>query len=234
MRSSHYSHLVDKRIMEAVLRSRIEEAEALSNEPQAERPIITFSRESWALGDEVLEALMHLLPDNWKSWDKEILNTIATQAGERVDDVFRVDETSSSQISSTMRHLMGIGDMDPLKYRKYLMRTIRVIANEGYSVIVGRGANFVLPNSLNVRIVSRFESRVQRCVSMTSVSERQASRQISERDRLREGFIKRIYHRDIHDVNAYDVIYSTDHLEPDTIAVSIRDMASHLWGVLKP
>lgn len=229
MRSPDYSALVDNRIMEAILRSRIEDVGSSSEDQSIEHAVITFSRESWALGDEVLQALMTLLPKTWKSWDKEILNSIAAHAGERVSDVSRVDEFHDSQISSTMRNLMGIGDMDPLKYKKYLMRVIRVIAKEGKSVIVGRGANFILPDSLNVRIVSHFENRIQRCVNLTDIPERQARKQISEKDKLRATFIHRIYDRDINEANAYDAIYCTDHLSPEQIARSIYQLARQLW-----
>ncbi len=229
MPSTDYSKLVDQQIMEAVLRSRIEEAGSSVEQGDVEKAVITFSRESWALGDEVLQLLMTLLPATWKSWDKEILNWIALHAGERLSDVSRIDESHDSQISSTMRNLMGIGDMEPLKYKKYLMRVVRVIAKEGRAVIVGRGANFVLPNSLNVRIVSQLENRVQRCVSLTGMPEKQARKQITEKDKLRSHFIHRIYDREINDTNAYDVVYSTDHLTPEQIAMSIYQLAEKLW-----
>ncbi len=229
MRSTDYSDLVDKQMMEAILRSRIEEAGSSEEHKEVEKAVITFSRESWALGDEVLQLLMTMLPATWKYWDKEILNWIAVHAGEKVSDVSRIDDAHDSQISSTMRHLMGIGDMEPLKYKKYLMRAIRVIAKEGKSVIVGRGANLVLPLSLNVRIVSQYENRVQRCVSGSGITEKEARKQISEKDKLRECFIHRIYNRDIHDVNTYDVLFCTDHLAPEQVARSIYELAVQLW-----
>ena len=50
-------------------------------------------------------------------------------------------------------------------YIRHLTKAVAVIAKLGNAIILGRGANFLLPEALNVRIDASDEHRIQNMMS---------------------------------------------------------------------
>jgi len=74
---------------------------------------------------------------------------------------------------------------------------------------MGRGANFLFPNALKVRIVSRMEDRVQAMVKYEHISAREAKKQIEASDKERTEFTQALFQHDPRKAHHYDVIIRT-------------------------
>ena len=94
------------------------------------------------------------------------------------------------------------------------MKVIHVIGKHGRAVIVGRGANFILPlqERFSVRVVAPLEVRVQNVTREYSVSENDAKRRILRRESRRRAFVRQSFHEDIADPLNYDLSLNTGKL----------------------
>jgi cytidylate kinase len=85
----------------------------------------------------------------------------------------------------------------------------------GRAVIVGRGANFILPpeKRFAIRIIAPEEIRVKNVAFRFGVSLAEAKKRIKNRETKRKTFIKNTFHKDITDVGFYDLILNTARLD---------------------
>jgi cytidylate kinase len=123
-------------------------------------PVITISREFGAKGAALAGVLNQKI--DFKIWDKEILQAIATELGSDQKLLETLDERRQKAVEDTVA-----GFMDHIytnvSYLKSLIRVVKTIEEHGKSIIVGRGANYICqhPNSLHIRVVSPFKKRVE-------------------------------------------------------------------------
>ena len=91
------------------------------------------------------------------------------------------------------------------------MKIVHVIGKHGRAVIVGRGANFILPpqERFSVRVVAPFKVRLQNVAREHGVSENDAKRRILRRESRRGAFVRRSFHEDIADPHNYDMVLNT-------------------------
>jgi cytidylate kinase len=85
----------------------------------------------------------------------------------------------------------------------------------GRAVIVGRGANFILPpeKRFAIRVIAPEEIRVKNVAFRFGVSLAEAKKRIKNRETKRKTFIKNTFHKDISDVGFYDLILNTARLD---------------------
>ena len=97
------------------------------------------------------------------------------------------------------------------KFVSHLKRVVAAVAREGKAVIVGRGAQFLLPRSrvLAVRITAPIEVRVERIMVGKGMTNRDARQFVLETDQGRCEFVKRFFHHDVDDPRLYDLIIDT-------------------------
>jgi cytidylate kinase len=103
------------------------------------------------------------------------------------------------------------------------MRVIGAIGRHGKAIIVGRGANFVLPpeNRFRVRIIAPLELRVNRVAETYGVSKKEAKRHVLRTESDRRAFVRKYFHSDIGDPANYDVIFNTGTLSVESAAAAI-------------
>ncbi len=106
----------------------------------------------------------------------------------------------------------------PDQYLKQLMKVIATIGEHGRAVIVGRGANFILPSEtcFQIRVVSPRPIRVRRVVQEFDTSEEEAHRRVLRTESDRRAFIRKYFNADIADPVNYDFVINTG-------SVSIND-----------
>ncbi|MBC8228994.1 cytidylate kinase family protein, partial [bacterium] len=81
---------------------------------------------------------------------------------------------------------------------------------QGNAIIVGRGANFILPEALNVRIIASFDYRIETLMKRYDISQQEAENRIVRSDQEREEFINTVFGADIDDIALYDLIIRMD------------------------
>ena len=96
-------------------------------------------------------------------------------------------------------------------YMEHLLRVVSTIGKHGRAVIVGRGANFILPpeERFSVRVVAPLEIRIQNIARHYETTEKNAMRRVIRRESRRRAFIRQSFHADISDPHHYDLTINT-------------------------
>jgi cytidylate kinase len=99
-------------------------------------------------------------------------------------------------------------------YLDHLARLVQAIGRAGHSVIVGRGANFLLPReeTLSIRIIAPIKARAARLAERMGVSVRTARRAALDLDRRRKHFEWTMYRADSTDPHNYDLVLDSNSL----------------------
>jgi cytidylate kinase len=179
---------------------------------------ITFSREAGAGASLVAAAVGRKL--GWEVLDKNLLDQVADRFRLPRPMLELVDETNSSWVYDVVGVFLDPKIVPHEKYLAHLSRVIRAAARRGKVVLVGRGAQFLLPREegLAVRIVASMKYRLARIVRRLGCDEAKARHYLHEVDRGRKEFVEKFFHRDITDPELYDLVLRVDHLGPATAA----------------
>jgi CMP/dCMP kinase len=165
---------------------------------------ITIEREYGAGGGAIAKKLAARL--GWKLWDQELTCEIARVA--KVDQavVERMDERCDSLFYRLMKVFMrgsmeqslpvhGMGHFDADSMVEFMQRVISGAASEGNSVIVGRGAPFLLrgrPDTFHVFVYAPLQEKVRR-LREAGKSEDEALEEIENVDRQRVIFVRKYF-----------------------------------------
>jgi cytidylate kinase len=176
---------------------------------------ISFAREYGSGGLELSKRVAEKL--GWQHFDHEVVEAIAGEAKTREDLVALFDESVRSELETYVKNLFTAQTWDSTHYIFHLVQVLNAIARHGNAVIIGHGANFVLPpqNGLRVRVVAPMPVCVRNYMQVSSVAEAEAVREITRRNSDYAAFIRRHFHRDIADPLAYDLILNSEHLDLD-------------------
>ncbi len=165
---------------------------------------ITVEREYGAGGGAIAKKLAERL--GWKLWDQALTCEIARVA--RVDQavVERMDERCDSLFYRLMKVFMrgsmeqslpvrGMDHFDADSMVEFMQRVISGAASEGNSVIVGRGAPFLLrgrPDTFHVFVYAPLEEKIRR-LRQAGKSEDEAVDEIANVDRQRVIFVRKYF-----------------------------------------
>lgn len=192
-------------------------------------PVITISRQMGSGGRIVSELVRKKLGEPWKIWDKEIIDAIAKKAKIRKELVEEADERVVSTVRGYVADLLGEEFMSLPTYHRYLVESLADIGGIGYAIIMGRGGNFILKDSLNVRLVRPLEERIKHEMNQEEVTREVAGRWISASDTLRAQFIRDLYGKEIGDPAHYDLVINTNQVSLEAAAELIVLAAKRKW-----
>jgi cytidylate kinase len=189
-------------------------AEAL--EPVARFQNIFISREAGAGGGTIARLVGTRL--NWKVYDHELLEAIAQGMHVPVDEARIYDELSPSVIQDWLLPLREEHYAPQEAYLDHLSKLVESIGRAGQSIIVGRGAGFLLPRetTLLVRVIAPLKARAQRLSDRMGVSHRTARRAARDLDSRSLKFARTMYRVDASDPHHYDLV-----LDSHTLGLSI-------------
>jgi cytidylate kinase len=177
--------------------------------PKKLGPYISISRELGSGGAEISRLLAEKL--GWLHYDREIIEAIASKSHVREELVARFDEHIQNELDTYLQNLLTRQLLDNTHYLHHLTRVLVGIAQYGNAVILGRGANFILPpeNGLRIRVVAPLDSRKQRLMQMHGYDEKQALHEIAQRDKERNEFFSHHFRCKPNEPCAYDVVINT-------------------------
>jgi cytidylate kinase len=147
-----------------------------------------------------------------------------------------VDETEPSWAYDVLGAWLDPAIVPHERYVVHLCRVILAAARRGNVVLVGRGANLLLPRDrgLAVRIVASEKYRLRRVMERDGFREAQARRYIAETDRARRDFVIRFFHHDISDPHLFDLVIQVDRLGLAAAAEAIIAAYRHWNAVRSP
>ncbi len=172
-------------------------------------PLITISRERGSGGRPIAYLLAKKLGKPWQVYHKDIVEEIAHETSLDPDLVKQFDESKTSIIKELLDNIFGKNMLTMNSYYKHLLHVLATIGSKGHAVVVGRGANFLFPNALKVRIVSDMPSRIQAMMKYEHISAKEAKKQIEDSDRDRNEFTQTLFQHDQRKAHHYDVVIRT-------------------------
>jgi cytidylate kinase len=206
------------RSMERLIEDQMHRWQLMQTEQKVERkvmPIITISREPGSGGRIVAQKLAAIL--NVEVFHQEVLHEMAKRAEVSEQMLATMDEKGLSILEDWISSLVYDRHMWPDEYLKHLMNVIGTIGKHGRAVVVGRGANFILPpeQRLRVRITAPRKFRIQNVAREFNLARGEAKRRVIQTESDRKAFIRKYFNSDIADPDNYDLVINTETLSLD-------------------
>jgi cytidylate kinase len=182
---------------------------------------VCISREAGAGGGTLARLVGQQL--GWKVYDHELLEAIAQRMEVSVDEVRTFDELAPSVVQDWILPLREEHYAPQEAYLDHLAKLVEAIGRAGESVIVGRGAHFLLPRdeTLAIRIIAPLKARAVRLSQRMGVSVRTARRAARDLDRRRLQFDRTMHRADSSDPHNYDMVLESNSLGLEVAAAVI-------------
>ncbi|HEY3297037.1 MAG TPA: cytidylate kinase-like family protein [Armatimonadota bacterium] len=188
---------IDELINQQVMKSEVAAHKAREAGLPPVKPVITISRSMGSGARIIAQKLSQDL--GWSLWDKELLDAMADEASVSRKVVEEFDERSISDVNILIRDILGEHEMGGFLYPRHLIRAVLGIARLGNAIILGRGANFILPRALNVRIDAPEALRVQNMITYENLTKEQAIEKLHRSDKERAQFLKKVFGKEVSD-----------------------------------
>ena len=195
--------------------------------PKTELPVITVSREPGSGGKLVAAGVADRL--GFDLFHQEVIHEMAQSAQVETRLLETLDEKGLSVLEDWISSLIQERHLWPDEYLQHLMKVVATIGKHGRAVIVGRGANFILPpgKRLRVRVVARRENRIENVAREFGVSIETAQKRIIKTESDRRAFIRKYFYANIADPLNYDLIINTS-------TSSLEAAVAAICGFLQP
>jgi cytidylate kinase len=186
------------------------------------RPVITISRlpgcGAWNIAKQISADL------EIDFFDQAIVDEIAKNADVSRRVVETVDEQDNSIVLDWLSVLTTERHFWPNEYLDQLTRLIGTIGAHGHAVILGRGASYILPREicLRVLVVAPLELRIRNVKDTYGVSEKVARQNVMNRESDRVAFIRRYFHTDMLAPDNYDMVFNMEMNEQDTVVEMVK------------
>lgn len=169
-------------------------------------PYVTISREAESGGAEIARRLGERL--GWSVLDRELVNELAQRLELEPHLLELMDETRVGWFSETLLNLFNSRLVLQGSYVSMLSRVIALAAFDGRVIIVGRGANLVLPpdDGLRVRVVAPHALRLAALADRQGLDRKAAGVRLDDVDDSRADFVRRQFHADLRDATLYDLV----------------------------
>jgi len=171
--------------------------------------VITLSREPGSGGNLVACGLSEKL--GMDLFHQEVIHEMAASANVSARFVQTLDEKAMNVLDEWINSLVDDRHLWPDQYLQHLMKVIGTIGEHGSAVMVGRGANFIVPpeKRLRVRVVAPMAFRIKNVAREYDVSAKTARLRIIRTESDRRAFIRKYFNADIDNLSNYDLIVNT-------------------------
>lgn len=211
--------------IEQLINKQVQRWEVLKKESKKEGyvPVIAISREPGSGGSIVGQKIAEL--EELDFFHREIIIKMAENA--KISNMLleTLDEKGLTLIEEWISSLVNKKHLWPDKFLQHLMEVVGTIGRHGKAVIVGRGANFILPSerTLKVRIIAPLEFRIKNVVKQFGISLDDARKRVIRRESDRRAFVRKYFHSDISSPLNYDLIINTGLLTLEGAIRTIRE-----------
>jgi cytidylate kinase len=176
---------------------------------QAKLPVITVAMEPGSGGSIIAEKIADQLGFDY--FHRDIVQQISKTAKIRSTVVNSLEKERLSGVKDFISSLMEDQYIHPDTYLKHLLVVISTIGKHGRAVIVGRGANFILPTEdiFAVRVICPLEKRIREVALAHRVTTEEAKRRVIRRESRRKAFVRHSFNADISNPIHYDLTINT-------------------------
>jgi cytidylate kinase len=177
--------------------------------------IVTLEREYGSGGANIAKTLAARL--GWKVWDEELTAEIARVA--------KVYARGSYERTLPLEGESQMFDADRMV--AVLHKVVEDVASRGKSVIVGRGAPYILrnrPDAFHVFIYAPVEEKIRRIMSLGK-SEKEAAQLVEEVDSERAAFIRHYFGKDWPLRSLYNLMINSKFGDEHTVETIAQEIA---------
>ncbi len=204
--------------------------------------LITISRERGSGGRSVATRLASQL--GMQCYGKEIIYDIAQSAGVAAESVEKYDQEHynkwnlivdslriSSHFSPDYGFSFNLANIEPEifftedKYLKTTQEILRGLASRSGVILLGRGSQVIFrerQDALHIRLVAPLPLRIQRTAQLLNISEKDASRNVTELDKSRASYLKDFYSADVNDATLHHLTINTGVFDYDQTCELIK------------
>lgn len=203
------------------------------------KPAITISRMCGSGGRTVASKLVEDMKDytpagcQWAVFDRKLIEKVLEdhQLSKRIAEF--LPEDHKPFLTDTLEELLGLHPPTEIIV-KQTAETIWSLAEMGYVILVGRGANVItqkLPNVFHVRLVGSLEKRIER-VQEAYELDRLAAREFIQKQEIgKRRYLKEHFGKDIDDPLLYHLVVNTDQISCEDTARLIANAVIQRFGL---
>jgi cytidylate kinase len=222
----------DNVVIEDLVQQQIEKWKSLKNlkKKKAKIPVITLCMEPGSGGCLIAEEVAKRL--DFDFFHRDIIHKISDSARISETVVESLEKDRLSGVQDLIASIIKDHYIHPSIYLDHLMRVIGTIGKHGRAVIVGRGANFIIPQKdrFSVRVIAVEQERIERVAKRFGVPSDQAKRRVLVRENRRRAFVRQSFNADICDPLYYDLILNTSQM---SIEAGVEAVIGAVMGKLK-
>ena len=172
-----------------------DQIEKWKKKTQTHVPVITISSEPGSGGRIIAQGLAKRLSIDL--FDRDIVKEIAESAHISGAVIETMEKDRLSGIKDFIASLVNDRYLWPGVYLDHLMKVVAAIASHGNAIIVGRGANFLIPpqDRLSIRVIAPLEVRVKNVAKEFGVTREEAKRRVINRENRRSAFIRQSFNQ---------------------------------------
>jgi cytidylate kinase len=229
-------HLVEQQMTRWELASRQQKQQERPGRGRLGRlyfgPYLLISRDKGAGGKEVAKLIGQRL--GWQVFDRQIVDAISERSKMREQLIESLDERTRGGLEEFLRDVLT-KDIGSTNYLLHLRQVLLALGQQGDVVIVGRGAEYVLPGQfgLRARMVAPFDVRVERIAKAEGLAPEAAGALVRKVDQERENFIRGHFQHDAGNPLHYDLVVNTGALSVQGTAEIVLAAARQKLGIAK-
>jgi cytidylate kinase len=221
---------VKTRSIQQIIEEQVQRWQILSTKERSEIEeisVVTVSREPGSGGNILAKFLSERL--GFDLFYQEIIHEMAESARVNVRLLETLDEKGISVLDDWISSLVDKRHLWPDRYLQHLLKVIGTIGKHGRAVIVGRGANLVLPpdKRLSVRVIAPLEIRVNNVAREFDVDTEEARRRVIKTESDRKAFIRKYFNANIGNPLSYDIVVNTGAMSIDSALEAVRGALNH-------
>jgi cytidylate kinase len=196
---------------------------------EAHLPVITVSMEPGSGGSVMAKKIAERLAFSY--FHRDIVEEISKSAKIRSTVVNTLEKKRLSGVKDFISSLIEEHYIHPDTYLNHLLEVISTIGKHGRAVIVGRGANFILPadDIFSVRVIAPMDKRIRNVALEYRVTSEEAKRRVIRRESRRKAFVRQSFHADISDPIQYNMVINTDKM---SVAAAVEAVIAAVMATL--
>ncbi len=189
-----------------------EQIEKWKQKTHSKVPVITISSQPGSGGRVLARGIADRFDIDL--FDRDMVKEIAESAHISGAVIDTIEKERLSGIQDFISSLVNDRYLWPGVYLEHLMKVVATIASHGNAIIVGRGANFLIPTQkrLAIRVIAPMEERIKKISQEFGVTPEEAKRRAINRENRRAAFIRQSFHADINNPQHYELVINTQRL----------------------
>lgn len=172
-------------------------------------PVVTVSIDPGSGGSLVARQIADRLKFDF--FNREIIKEIAESAHINPNVIANIEKERLSGVEDLIASCLRDTYLWPGMYMEHLEKVLCTLGEHGRTVVVGRGANFILrpEKRFSIRVTAPMDVRVENIAQAFDVPAAIAKTRIKDREEKRKAFIKKSFHKDVRNPLHYDMLLNT-------------------------